>query len=168
MPWVKQLEVPHRLRAIVRARESSIIVLVLLAGALAGLVIAAMGAVVLMHVIFFGLDPGERLSAQVSLNPLYAFFTPCIGGLLFGLVTAYVTRRRGTEVDPIEANALHGGRMSMRGSLIVAAQTARVAPLFRCLGTSAVGCSAKCVALRSAPVLARSRDSDAEKSGRAG
>ena len=168
MPWVKQLEVPHRLCAIVRARESSIIVLVLLAGALAGLVIAAMGAVVLMHVIFFGLDPGERLSAQVSLNPLYAFFTPCIGGLLFGLVTAYVTRRRGTEVDPIEANALHGGRMSMRGSLIVAAQTARVAPLFRCLGTSAVGCSAKCVALRSAPVLARSRDSDAEKSGRAG
>ena len=57
------------------------------------------------------------------LNPLYAFLTPCIGGLLFGLVTAYITRRRGTEVDPIEANALHGGRMSMRGSLIVAAQT---------------------------------------------
>jgi len=138
MPWVKQLEVPHRLRAIVRARESSIIVLALLAGALAGLVIAAMGALVaLMDVIFFGLDPGERLSAQVSLNSLYAFFTPCIGGLLFGLATAYVTRRRGTEVDPIEANALHGGRMSMRGSLIVAAQTARVAPLFRCLGTSA-------------------------------
>jgi CIC family chloride channel protein len=124
MPWVKQLEVPHRLRAIVRARESSIIVLALLVGALAGLVIAAMGALVaLMHVIFFGLDPGERLSAQVSLNPLYAFLTPCIGGLLFGLATAYVTRRRGTEVDPIEANALHGGRMSMRGSLIVAAQT---------------------------------------------
>ena len=59
MPWVKQLEVPHRLCAIVRARESGIIVLVLLAGALAGLVIAAMGAVVLMHVIFFGLDPAN-------------------------------------------------------------------------------------------------------------
>src|SRR3974390_3054481 len=124
MSWVKQLEVPHRLRAMVRARESSIIVLGLLVGALAGLGIAAMGALVtLMHVIFFGLDPGERLSAQVSLNPLYAFFTPCIGGLLFGLATAYVTWRPGTEVDPIEANALHGGRMSMRGSLIVAAQT---------------------------------------------
>ena len=38
-------------------------------------------------------------------------------------MSAYITRRRGTEVDPIEANALHGGRMSMRGSLIVAAQT---------------------------------------------
>ena len=120
----RQLEVPHRLRAIVRARESSVIVLAVIIGAIAGLAVAAMGeAVGLMHQIFFGLDPGERLSGRVSLDPLRAFMAPCIGGLLFGLVTAYVTRRRGTEVDPIEANALHGGRMSMRGSLIVAAQT---------------------------------------------
>ena len=125
MPWFNTpLEVPHRLRAIVRARESSVIVLALIVGALAGLVVAAMGeAVALMHLTFFGLDPGERLSGRVSLNPLYAFLTPCLGGLLFGLAMAYVTRRRGTEVDPIEANALHGGRMSLRGSLIVAAQT---------------------------------------------
>jgi CIC family chloride channel protein len=108
----------------VRARESSIIVLALVVGAIAGLVVTAMGELVgLMHLVFFGLDPGERLSAQVSLNPLYAFLTPCLGGLLFGLVSAYVSRKRGTEVDPIEANALHGGLMSMRGSLIVAAQT---------------------------------------------
>jgi chloride channel protein, CIC family len=125
MRWFnKPLEVPHRLRAIVRARESSIIVLALVVGALAGLVIVAMGEVVtLMHIVFFGLDPGERLSGQISLNPVYALATPSLGGLLFGLVTSYITRRRGTEVDPIEANALHGGRMSMRGSLIVAAQT---------------------------------------------
>ena len=125
MHWIRHsFEVPHRLRAIVRARESSVIVLAAVAGALAGLAVAAMGGLVaLMHISFFGLDPGERLSGQVSLDPLYAFLTPTLGGLLFGLVTAYVTRRRGTEVDPIEANALHGGRMSMRGSLIVAAQT---------------------------------------------
>jgi chloride channel protein, CIC family len=125
MHWLNiRLEVPHRLRAIVRARESSVIVLAIVVGAIAGLAVSAMGQLVgLMHVIFFGLDPGERLSAQVSLNPLYAFLTPCLGGLLFGLVTAYITRRRGTEVDPVEANALHGGRMSLRGSLIVAAQT---------------------------------------------
>ncbi|MGB9041794.1 MAG: chloride channel protein, partial [Pseudolabrys sp.] len=120
----RQFEVPHRLRAVVRARESSVIVLALIIGAVAGLAVAAMGeAVGLMHQVFFGLDPGERLSGRVSLNPLYAFLTPCVGGLLFGIVTAYITRRRGVEVDPIEANALHGGRMSMRGSLIVAAQT---------------------------------------------
>ena len=117
-------EVPHRLRAIVRARESSVIVLAVVIGIVGGLAVAAMGgAVGLMHEVFFGLDPGERLSGRVSLDPFHAFLTPCVGGLLFGIVTAYVTRRRGTEVDPIEANALHGGRMSMRGSLIVAAQT---------------------------------------------
>ena len=117
-------EVPHRLRAIVRARESSVIALAAVIGFAGGLVVAAMGeAVSIMHVIFFGLDYGERLSGRVVLNPVYAFLTPCIGGLLFGLVSAYVTRRRGTEVDPVEANALHGGQMSMRGSLIVAAQT---------------------------------------------
>jgi CIC family chloride channel protein len=125
MRWFSTpLEVPHRLRAIVRARESSIIVLALIVGALAGLAVSAMGeAVSLMHLTFFGLDPGERLSGRGMLNPYYAFFTPCLGGLLFGLATAYITRRRGTEVDPVEANALHGGRMSLRGSLIVAAQT---------------------------------------------
>ena len=125
MNWRRpRFEVPHRLRAIVRARESSVIVLALVAGAMAGLVVAAMGEMVgLMHLIFFGLDPGERLSGRVSLDPVYAFLTPFLGGLLFGLVSAYINRRRGTEVDPIEANALHGGRMSMRGSLIVAAQT---------------------------------------------
>jgi len=101
-----------------------VIVLAAMVGALAGLAVAGMGeAVSFMHQIFFGLDPGERLSGQVSLDPLYAFLTPTLGGLLFGLVTAYISRKRGTEVDPVEANALHGGRMSMRGSLIVAAQT---------------------------------------------
>jgi CIC family chloride channel protein len=120
----RPLEVPHRLRAIVRARESSIIVLAAGIGLVAGLIVAAMSeAVGLMHLVFFGLDPGERLSARAWINPLYAFLTPCLGGLVFGLVSAYINRRRGTEVDPIEANALHGGRMSLRGSLIVAAQT---------------------------------------------
>lgn len=118
------LEVPHRLRAIVRARESSIILLAVVVGVLAGLVVAAMGEIVaLMHTAFFGLDAGERLSGRVALDPRFAFLTPCLGGLAFGLVTAYVARKRPAEVDPIEANALHGGRMSLRGSLIVALQT---------------------------------------------
>jgi len=117
-------EVPHRLRAVVRARESSVIVLAALVGVAAGLVVVVMGELVgLLHQIFFALDPGERLSGRASLDPLHALAAPSLGGLAFGLVSAYVTRRRGTEVDPIEANALHGGRMSIRGSLIVAAQT---------------------------------------------
>ena len=126
MRWPnRSFEVPQRLRVLVRARESSVIVLAALAGALAGLVVAGMGALVgLMHLIFFGLDPGERLSGAYSLNPFAAFLVPCLGGLVFGLASAAIARwRGGSEVDPVEANALHGGRMSMRGSLIVAAQT---------------------------------------------
>ena len=120
----REFEVPHRLRAIVRARESSVIVLAVIIGVIAGAVVVAMGQTVgLMHQLLFGLDPGERLSGRTSLDPLHAFLSPCLGGLLFGIATAYITRRRGTEVDPIEANALRGGRMSVRGSLIVAAQT---------------------------------------------
>jgi CIC family chloride channel protein len=49
---------------------------------------------------------------------------PSIGGLLLGLfglaVLRYHPRR---AVDPIEANALYGGRMSLNDSLIVVAQT---------------------------------------------
>jgi CIC family chloride channel protein len=125
MRWFnRDIEVPHRLRALARRRESSIIVLAALAGAVAGLVVAAMGAAVeFMHLKFFGIAHGSRLSGQIAIDPLYAVLVPCIGGLIFGLVTAYIARWRGSEVDPVEANALHGGRMSLRGSFIVAAQT---------------------------------------------
>ena len=125
MTWFnRNFEVPHRLRAIVRARESSVIALAAMAGAVAGLVVAGMGAAVAaMHLLLFNIEPGARLSGQLTLNPAYALLVPCLGGLLLGLATAAITRWRGSEVDPVEANALHGGRMSMRGSLIVAAQT---------------------------------------------
>jgi CIC family chloride channel protein len=125
MAWFnRNLEVPHRLRAIARARESSIIVLAAMAGAISGLVVAAMSAAVeFMHLKLFAIAPGTRLSGQLSIDPIYAFLVPCLGGLAFGLVTAAIARWRGSEVDPVEANALHGGRMSLRGSFIVAAQT---------------------------------------------
>ena len=123
--WTKRpLEIPHRLRALVRARESSLILLAAFVGLVSGLVVAAMSeAVGILHLAFFDVPLGERLSALPYLDPMPAFLVPCLGGLVFGIVSAYVARRRGSEVDPIEANALHGGRMSLRGSFIVAAQT---------------------------------------------
>jgi CIC family chloride channel protein len=118
-------EVPRRLRAFVRARETSVVILAALVGALAGGVVAVMGiGVDVLHTLFFGLAPGERLSARFALPPLYAFSVPCAGGLAFGIFAVLIARKRpAREVDPIEANALHGGRMSFRGSLIVALQT---------------------------------------------
>ncbi len=109
----------------VRARESSLILLAALVGVLGGVVVAAMGdAVDLLHEYFFNLQHGERLSARLTLNPFLALSVPLIGGVLFGISTEVIKRwRPEREIDPIEANALHGGRMSLLGSIIVAAQT---------------------------------------------
>jgi CIC family chloride channel protein len=110
---------------VVRARESSLILLAALVGVLGGVVVAAMGdAVDLLHEYFFNLQHGERLSARLTLNPFLALSVPLIGGVLFGIATEVIKRwRPEREIDPIEANALHGGRMSLLGSIIVAAQT---------------------------------------------
>ncbi len=122
---LSRLEIPRRLRAVVRARESSLIFLAAVVGAAGGIVVAAMGnGVDLLHELLFDLDRGERLSARLTLNPMLAFFVPLLGGLLFGAASELISRwRPEREIDPIEANALHGGRMSLLGSLIVAAQT---------------------------------------------
>ena len=119
------LEVPRRLRAWVRAREAGTVVLAAIVGAVAGLVITVMGGVVSsLHELFFQLAPGERLSAAKAIDPIAALLVPSIGGLLFGLASLSL-QRFGTErlIDPIEANAVRGGRMSFRGSMIVALQT---------------------------------------------
>jgi CIC family chloride channel protein len=119
------LEVPSSLRALVRARESSILFLGAAIGAVAGLLVAGMGGLVsLMHTWLFDLPAGQRLSALSSLDPWHALGVPAIGGLIFGLTLLALARWRPVrEVDPIEANALHGGRMSLIGSIVVAAQT---------------------------------------------
>jgi len=109
----------------VRARESGLALLGGAIGALAGLVVAAMGwGVSKLHWWLFAVPPEERLSALISLAPLRAVMVPFVGGLIFGLALLALARWRPTrEVDPIEANALHGGRMSLVGSISVALQT---------------------------------------------
>src|SRR5579871_1755447 len=119
------LEAPRRLRAFVRAHETSLVILAALVGALGGLVVAAMSAAVnWLHTSLFNIDAGDRLSSQVSIDPLRALLVPSIGGFLLGIAFLLLARvRPAREIDPIEANALHGGRMSFRGSVIVALQT---------------------------------------------
>ncbi|HEY8337612.1 MAG TPA: chloride channel protein, partial [Tardiphaga sp.] len=119
------LEAPRTLRTFVRSRETSLVVVAALIGGIAGLLVAAMsGAVNLMHVALFDLALGERLSSQTTIDPVRAVLVPTLGGLVLGVALLVLLRwRPGREVDPIEANALHGGRMSFRGSVIVALQT---------------------------------------------
>jgi chloride channel protein, CIC family len=121
----RYLEAPQRLRAFVRAHETSLVVLAALVGTVGGLVVAAMSmAVEGMHVVLFELEWGDRLSSQFRIEPWRALLVPSLGGLLLGLAFMLLLRwRPAREIDPIEANALHGGLMSFRGSVIVALQT---------------------------------------------
>jgi chloride channel protein, CIC family len=119
------LEAPRRLRAFVRAHETSLVLLAALIGTIGGLVVIVMSvAVAGLHALLFNISIRERLSSQPSIEPLRAILVPSLGGLLIGIAFLLLLRwRPAREIDPIEANALHGGRMSFRGSLIVALQT---------------------------------------------
>jgi CIC family chloride channel protein len=119
------LEMPRRLRAWVRAREAGTVALAAVVGAIAGGIVTVMsGTVSLLHRGFFGLGPDERLSALDTINPILAVVVPSLGGLALGLATLWISHmRRERFIDPIEANAVRGGRMSFRGSMIVALQT---------------------------------------------
>jgi CIC family chloride channel protein len=78
----------------------------------------------LIHEVLFQIGSNQRLSAMVELDPLRTVAVPALGGLAFGLVgllIAYFRPRR--AIDPIEANALYGGRMSLNDGLIVMLQT---------------------------------------------
>src|SRR5580704_16017164 len=120
-----RIEIPRRLRALVRARETSLVFIAMLVGVGSGVVVLAMSGIAdVLHAVFFNLPLGTRLSSVTELDWRLAVGVPCLGGLALGLANIGLARwRAGREVDPIEANALHGGRMSVTGSIIVAAQT---------------------------------------------
>ena len=119
------MHAPQVLRALVRADEIWLVVLAAFVGCGTGIAVWLMTATTqLVHETLFLIGPADRLSAMASLEPLRTVFVPSIGGLVLGVVTLGITRLRPRRtVDPIEANALFGGRMSLSGSLIVVVQT---------------------------------------------
>ena len=120
-----RIAIPERLRAIVRGREVWLVVLAAAVGCIAGLAVVAMNAIVdTMHQLLFDLNAGSRLSSVETLPSDISFLVPVLGGFVVAAVAFAITRAKiPRAVDPIEANALHGGRMSVRDSLIVTAQT---------------------------------------------
>ena len=71
-----------------------------------------------LHVFDFGIPADHYLSEGVGVSQARLLFVPLLGGLVLGLAARAVRAKRLNEiVDPIEANALHGGRMSLRDSL---------------------------------------------------
>jgi CIC family chloride channel protein len=119
------MHAPQVLRALVRADEIWLVVLAAFLGCATGIAVWLMTETTqLIHETLFGISPSQRLSAMASLDPLRTVLVPVVGGLVLGVLTLGITRIRPRRtVDPIEANALFGGRMSLNGSLIVVLQT---------------------------------------------
>jgi CIC family chloride channel protein len=117
--------VPANLRALVRAREAGLILLAAIVGVASGIFVTGLSLFAqALHVVLFGIDMDSRLSGIVELATPHSFVIPAVGGLILSAFTLAAFRwRKRVAVDPIEANALHGGRMSSIDSLIVAAQT---------------------------------------------
>ncbi|MBO0733585.1 MAG: chloride channel protein [Methylocapsa sp.] len=107
---------------LVRRNEVWFIALAASVGAIAGLCVAALLHITnLLHLLFFG---RAKLSALAALSSPFLALIPLAGGLVLGISGIFVRRwfpKR--PVDPIEANALHGGRMSVRESMLIAVQT---------------------------------------------
>ena len=114
------------LRALVRADELWLAVLAAVTGVCSGFCVYIMDFLAIhFHYWFFALPKlGEGLSEQAQIDPIRAIIVPILGGAVLGSVTWLIAKYRpGNFIDPIEANALYGGKLSLRDSFIVAMQT---------------------------------------------
>lgn len=121
------VQAPGELRSLVRRSEGGLIALATLVGCVAGVTVSGMTWLAQgLRELIYRLPPGTRLSAAEGVAPILLLVGPCLGGVLLGLVILAMNYVRGPRkrpaIDPIEANALHGGRLSLRDSLYLALQ----------------------------------------------
>jgi len=112
------------LRGRFRSSEAWFIALAIGIGTVAGLLAVAQSTLAHgLQVMLFGLNIDVRLSAADAISPWRLAWLP-VGGLLLGGLGKLLGRfRTHPVVDVVEANALHGGSMSLRGSLLICVQT---------------------------------------------
>jgi CIC family chloride channel protein len=99
------------------------IVLATVVGAGAGLFSVLQGAIArTMQHVLFDLPADGRLSA-LPLLPIATLIVLPIGGIVLATFSWATRARKRRLVDAVEANALHGGRMSAPDSLVISGQT---------------------------------------------
>lgn len=110
-------------RRLFRSSEAGFILLSVGVGIAAGLLAAVLGGVA--HVLqstLYHLNADARLSGLATISPMRLLALP-LGGLLLGAIVLLVRNRKRTAIDVVEANALHGGRIPFRDTLLVSGQT---------------------------------------------
>jgi CIC family chloride channel protein len=109
-------------RRLFRSSEAALVAMAVAVGIAAGLLTFVLNRTAHgLQSLIYGLG-GASLSAAPSVSPWSLLALP-IGGLLLGFASRAATRRWRTPIDVVEANALHGGAVPWRDSVIVCAQT---------------------------------------------
>lgn len=108
-----------------RSSEVSIILLCAPLGVAVGVTVFILREITYgLHDLFFGLPDHTYLSEQTYIDPWRLVVVPIGMGLFFGLSAWWIRKRRSADItDPVEANALFGGRMSMLDSIRLAIAT---------------------------------------------
>ncbi|TPW35281.1 chloride channel protein [Oecophyllibacter saccharovorans] len=115
---------PPLLRGLVRRHPVWLTLLAACVGALGGMCVVVVTRFTLMaHRFLYNLHNSGHLSALAHLPWQRCLTVLLLGGVAVGVVSVVASQliRRPT-VDPIEANALYGGRMSLGDSLVLVAQ----------------------------------------------
>ncbi|MGY4477120.1 chloride channel protein [Bradyrhizobium sp. USDA 3364] len=123
-PTVRLLPAP--LRNFVRSRETGLVTVAIVIGLLSGLLVAAISHLSqVAHALLFDIPLDGHLSATGVISWQRTLLIPVIGGTtLAGVGLLFAKRVKGQQLaDAIEANALYGGRLSFRGSLLISLQT---------------------------------------------
>jgi CIC family chloride channel protein len=109
----------------VRENELALIGISAILGFVIGIGVEIIGnAVIWFHYILSGVPLDDHLSSGTEIPAFKRFLGPVIGGVLVDIIAALIRLMRPREiVDPIEANARYGGRMSLWDSLNLALVT---------------------------------------------
>ncbi len=112
------------LRGRLRSSEIWFIALAVIVGAAAGLVSVLQSVIAHgLQSYLYGFAIDDRLSALPTVPAIALLWLPSGGLLLGGLTWAASKWRPRQLIDVVEANALYGGLLSFRDSLVVCAQT---------------------------------------------
>jgi len=118
---LRRLRSPLLLRKLIRRSEIAYTVLAALVGVFAGAAVVAMQEII--HLLGLWIFAVGDVSGAADVHPWRAFTGPVAGGVLVGM--SYLVGRHWFRrvADPIEANAVGGGRIPVAGSVYISLQT---------------------------------------------